>query len=82
VRGRRRSRGAEPPGDGTADDSLVPVAVAGLTNATGIASDRHACALRADGTAWCWGPNDRGQLGNGQEGEDAHSHVPVAVANW
>jgi alpha-tubulin suppressor-like RCC1 family protein len=25
----------------------------------------HACATRLDGTAWCWGTSDDGQLGNG-----------------
>jgi alpha-tubulin suppressor-like RCC1 family protein len=30
--------------------------------ATGYAS-HHTCAVRTDGTAWCWGLNDRGQLG-------------------
>src|SRR4029077_1231872 len=24
----------------------------------------HSCAIRNDGTAWCWGQNDRGQLGD------------------
>jgi len=35
-----------------------------LTSVTDVTvSDQHACALRADGTAWCWGSNDSGQRG-------------------
>jgi len=26
---------------------------------------RHVCAQKTDETVWCWGKNDRGQLGNG-----------------
>ncbi|HTL35458.1 MAG TPA: hypothetical protein VL326_20160, partial [Kofleriaceae bacterium] len=26
--------------------------------------ESHACSLRPDGTVWCWGKNDHGQLGN------------------
>jgi alpha-tubulin suppressor-like RCC1 family protein len=29
------------------------------------AGGEHTCALRDDGTAWCWGRNDLGQLGDG-----------------
>ncbi|MDY0004163.1 MAG: hypothetical protein RBU30_22885 [Polyangia bacterium] len=25
----------------------------------------HSCGLKKDGSAWCWGANDRGQLGDG-----------------
>ena len=36
---------------------------------------KHSCAIRGDGTLWCWGANDAGQLGTGSFVE---SHVPVA----
>ncbi len=37
----------------------------------------HACALAADGRAFCWGANDRGQLGDGTTG-DRRTPAPVA----
>jgi alpha-tubulin suppressor-like RCC1 family protein len=37
----------------------------------------HVCALRGDGSVWCWGENDQGELGNGSV--DARSTVPVKV---
>jgi alpha-tubulin suppressor-like RCC1 family protein len=62
-------------------DSATPVTVWGLTNAAAIAAGgNHSCALLADGTARCWGTNDRGQLGDGaDEGEEYDSGTPVAV---
>jgi alpha-tubulin suppressor-like RCC1 family protein len=29
------------------------------------AGHNHACAVRENGTVWCWGYNAYGQLGNG-----------------
>lgn len=44
----------------SAEASLVP------GGATAIAAGPyHACALRIDGTVWCWGENGNGQLGIG-----------------
>jgi alpha-tubulin suppressor-like RCC1 family protein len=55
-------------GNGTTDDSLVPVAVtgalAGKTVTAISAGSGHACAI-ADGDAYCWGGNFWGQLGDG-----------------
>ncbi len=53
-------------GDGTLDNSPVPVAVDGLTAVVDItAGGNHSCAVRVDGTAWCWGDNSVWQLGIG-----------------
>lgn len=53
-------------GDGTADSSPVPQAVADVTMTVGVAAgDSHTCALIADGTVKCWGQNSQGQLGDG-----------------
>jgi alpha-tubulin suppressor-like RCC1 family protein len=57
-------------GDGTMTDRSTPVEVmAGIAPLTGIAEiemgEQHACARMLDSTVWCWGLNDRGQLGDG-----------------
>src|ERR1700755_307927 len=44
------------------DGTAAPPAT--CTTAVG-AGVSHACAIRTDGTAWCWGANNAGQLGDG-----------------
>jgi alpha-tubulin suppressor-like RCC1 family protein len=48
---------------------------------TGVSvSSDVACAVRTDGTAWCWGADNIGQLGNGRAGQAAgFSALPVQV---
>jgi len=55
----------------------TPKAVDGVpaSVATGAGAD-HSCALTAAGAVWCWGSNDRGQLGRGR---DPGSFAPVEV---
>jgi putative nucleotidyltransferase with HDIG domain len=71
-------------GDGTITSSRTPVQVVGpggvgfLTGAVDIGTGRdHSCAARANGTAWCWGRDVGGQLGDGSPA--SNSSVPVQV---
>ena len=70
-------------GDGTGTAQQIATQVVGtgtqgdLTSvATSSTGDRHSCALKTNGTVWCWGGNDSGQLGDNTN--NAHSS-PVQV---
>ncbi len=46
--------------------SLVPTTVPGIDHVVQVAAGyAHTCALRDDGTVWCWGANDQKALGDG-----------------
>jgi alpha-tubulin suppressor-like RCC1 family protein len=57
----------------------VPVEVANLHNIVSIAAGANcSLAIKNDGTAWAWGCNDHGQLGNNTT---TNSATPVQVLN-
>lgn len=70
-------------GDGSSNDSNVPVAVstAGVLSGKTIKSitvgSDNACVIASDDKAYCWGGNGYGDLGNNQP--NVQSNVPVAV---
>lgn len=53
-------------GDGTTDESAVPVSVVDLAGIRDLAAGwYHTCAVLGEGAVRCWGTNDEGQLGDG-----------------
>jgi len=53
------------------------VRVLGMDNAVAVACGQyHSLALRGDGTAWAWGSNDYGQLGDNTTTQE---NIPVRV---
>jgi uncharacterized delta-60 repeat protein len=67
-------------GDTTFVDRTTPVPVIGLPDRASqiSAGDGHSCALLVDGSVWCWGSNQFGQLGNDDDTYSS-SAVPVIV---
>lgn len=55
--------------------------IAGLTNVKQVVSgSEHVCALKNDGTVWCWGYNSFGQVGTGiAVGSGSATWSPVQV---
>ena len=57
--------------DASGDMAFVAAVSAGRT---------HSCALKTDGTVWCWGAADFGQVGDGTTGDGNHDRlVPAQV---
>jgi alpha-tubulin suppressor-like RCC1 family protein len=67
-------------GDGPVNTTpkLIPVQVAGLSQVGYLSAQVwHTCAVKTDGTVWCWGRNGTGQLGDGTT-TDRHAPMPVS----
>jgi Regulator of chromosome condensation (RCC1) repeat len=64
-------------GNGTSNDSPVPVQVAGLHDAVSVSASSAPCALRPNGTVDCWGDDTPwGLLGDGHT-TPAYTPIPL-----
>ncbi|HEY0712517.1 MAG TPA: hypothetical protein VGF45_07580, partial [Polyangia bacterium] len=74
-------------GDGSTTARLEPVQVPGVTEAVEVAASRtdhgwvggNTCARRKDGSVWCWGTNNYGQLGDGSTDDRPTATKSLAV---
>jgi alpha-tubulin suppressor-like RCC1 family protein len=65
-------------GDGTFENRPSPVQVVGIDDALVLdAGGWTTCAVRVDGSAWCWGYGEQGTLG---DGNSVNSATPVQVS--
>jgi alpha-tubulin suppressor-like RCC1 family protein len=66
-------------GNGTNDNSDVPMQLIDFIGVTAIAAHDHSLALKSDGVVWAWGCNTQGQLGHGNAGTETSATAPGAV---
>lgn len=68
-------------GDGSGQDSPIPVPVASTVRFTMAAvGTKHSCGVSSEGIMYCWGSNQYGQLGDGSN--SFGWPTPVAVRGW
>ena len=70
-------------GDGSSDvEKPTPVRISASETWVDVAGGNyHTCAVTTGGAVWCWGANNRGQLGRAP-GPDEHSPVPFVSARF
>ncbi|MCS6856681.1 MAG: hypothetical protein NZM37_03120 [Sandaracinaceae bacterium] len=65
---RRGELGLGTPGSPDMRSREMPTRIDSLSNVAEVElGARHSCARKQDGSVWCWGANDLGQLGSGME---------------
>lgn len=74
------------PGSGYSDpppSSATAVTASGLTGVTELSASGSlgTCALKGDGTVWCWGTNQFGEVGNGESGITTYTCNGDSVCN-
>lgn len=67
----------------TSGNQMVPVTVSGGGTWIDIsAGNTHTCAVKSDNTAWCWGTDSFGKLGNGGLGTQTTPSAVIGGHSW
>ncbi|HIL67453.1 MAG TPA: hypothetical protein EYG45_02200, partial [Candidatus Poseidoniales archaeon] len=66
-------------GDATVTHSFSPILIIGSSVEFVSAGNQQTCAILSNGTAYCWGRNDYGSLGNIEQGWNDDSYEPLQV---
>ncbi len=77
-------------GDGSLTQRSTPVQIGAgslykqvaVTGYAEFSSDAHSCAIRIDGSLWCWGGNAWGQLGDGTATQRTSPTAVVSSTPW
>lgn len=66
-------------GDGTTVEKLSPTQVSGLTNNSSLIAvgPSHTCSVLTDSSLRCWGRNQQGQIGNGNQ---TNAPSPISIS--
>lgn len=67
------------PDEGTPPNVRTVTAVVGGHKFVAVDMGAGSCGLESSGSAWCWGPNDTGILGNGTKVEGSFAREPSRV---
>lgn len=67
-------------GDGTERASPTQVGTAQWLDIS--SGTDHICAIQLDGTLWCWGDNNEGQMGQGSTSANVPTPVQVGTDTW
>ena len=74
-----RSNGRIGNGGLTTGGTLVPIVIGTDTWQSISAGGSHTCGIKMDGTAWCWGAQQYGRLGNGSTSAGDQT-TPLAIS--
>ena len=70
-------------GNGTGSSQSTPAAVSATETWLDMSSgDQQSCAVKSDGTAWCWGINNYGELGFGTLDDPLTPTAVISSDGW